>query len=109
MFLSVTKIVVAAVTETWFNDDIEEELISIDGYVISCKDRQQGRGGGVCIYLSEHLHLKRRTDLECLDMECMWLWLCPTRLPSPLTELWSVWFIVPLIGASKKGNVCVAT
>ena len=87
VFLSVNKIDVAAVTETWFNDDIEEELISIDGYVISCKDRQQGRGGGVCIYLSEHLHLKRRTDLECLDMECMWLWLCPTRLPRPLTGI----------------------
>ena len=31
VFLSVNKIDVAAVTETWFNDDIEEELISIDG------------------------------------------------------------------------------
>ena len=34
VFLSVNKIDVAAVSETWFNDDIEEELISIDGYVI---------------------------------------------------------------------------
>ena len=46
VFLSVNKIDVAAVTETWFNDDIEEELISIDGYMISRKDRRQGRGDG---------------------------------------------------------------
>ena len=31
VFLSVHKTDVAAVTETCFNDDIEEELISIDG------------------------------------------------------------------------------
>ena len=74
-------------TETWFNDDIEGELISIDGYVISRKDRQQSRGGGVSIYLSQHLHLKRRADLECPDMECLWLWLRPTRLPRPLTRI----------------------
>ena len=55
--------------------------------MISRKDRQQGRGGGVCIYLSQHLHLKRRADLECPDMECMWLWLRPTRLPRALTGI----------------------
>ena len=55
--------------------------------MISRKYRQQGRGGGVCIYLSQHLHLKRRADLECPDMECMWLWLRPTRLSRPPTGI----------------------
>ena len=45
-----------AVTETWFNEDIEDDLVSIYGYNLFHKDRLNRRGGGVCIYLSKLFH-----------------------------------------------------
>ena len=59
---------VAAVTETWFQHDILDSFISVDGYKIHRKDRQLGRGGGVCIYLSQSLEGKRCLDLESPDL-----------------------------------------
>ena len=78
---------VAAVTETWFQHDILDSFISVDGYEIHRKDRQLGRGGGVCIYLSQSLEGKRCLDLESPDFECMWVWLRPKRLLRPLSGL----------------------
>ena len=85
--LSVHTVNLVAVTETWLNDDIEDNLVSISGYNIFRRDRPYRRGGGVCVYLSEHIHAKRRTDLESDNFECLWLWLRPTRLPRPLSGM----------------------
>ena len=68
-------------------DDIEDNLVSVRGYNIFRRDRLHRRGGGVCVYLSEHIHAKRRTDLESDNFECLWLWLRPTRLPRPLSGI----------------------
>ena len=85
--LSVNTVNLVAVTETWLNDDIEDNLVSIRGYNIFRRDRPHRRGGEVCVYLSEHIHAKRRTDLESDNFECLWLWLRPTRLPRPLSGI----------------------
>ena len=85
--LSFNPVDIIAVTETWFNEDIEDNLVSIYGYNLFRKDRPNRRGGGVCIYLSELFYAKRRTDLERDDFECLWLWLRPTRLPRPLSGI----------------------
>lgn len=85
--LSVNTVNLVAVTETWLNDDIEDNLVSITGYNIFRKDRHYRRGGGVCVYLSEHIPAKRRTDLESDNFECLWLWLRPTRPPRPLSGI----------------------
>ena len=85
--LSVNTVNLVAVTETWLNDDIEDNLVSISGYNIFRRDRPYRRGGGVCVYLSEHIHAKRQTALESDNFECLWLWLRPTRLPRPLSGI----------------------
>ena len=85
--LSVNTVNLVAVTETWLKDDIEDNLVSIRGYNIFRRDRPHRRGGGVCVYLSEHIHAKRRIDLESDNFECLWLWLRPTRLPRPLSGI----------------------
>ena len=78
---------IAAVTETWFHDVIFDSFISVDGYEVHRKDRQLGRGGGVCIYLSQFLKGKRCLDLKSPHFECMWVWLRPGRLPKPLSRI----------------------
>jgi hypothetical protein len=79
--LSINPVDMVAVTETWFNEDIDDSLASIHDYNLFRKDRPNRRGGGVCIYL---FHANRQTDLENDNFECLWLWLRPPRLPRPL-------------------------
>ena len=62
--LSFNPVDIIAVTETWFNEDIEDNLVSIYGCNLFRKDRPSRRGGGVCIYLSELFYAKRRTNMK---------------------------------------------
>ena len=86
-FMSVNEVHIAAVTESWLTDEVHDDQISIGGYVIYRKDRMQCRGGGVCVYVSQQLPVRRRLDLEDPDLECMWLWTRPPRLPRPVSAV----------------------
>ena len=81
--LSVNTVDMVVVTETWFSDAFDDCSVSINGYNLFRRDRRNGRGGGVCIYISEILRANRRTDLDNDNFECLWLWLRPARLPRP--------------------------
>jgi hypothetical protein len=89
--LDITKqtmlIDVAVITETWLHDTHDCHLINISNFVLNRKDRINGRGGGVCAYVSSSIPCKRRFDLECPLFECMWVWLRPQRLPRPLAGI----------------------
>ena len=63
-FLSSRQPSVLAVTESWLNSDIEDGLVSINGYYIFRKDRPSRRGGGICVYLQQDIYAKRRLELE---------------------------------------------
>ena len=76
-----------AVTESWLNSDIEDGLVSINGYNIFRRDRSSRRGGGICVYLPQGTYAKRRLDLEHENLECLLLWLRPIRLPRPLSGI----------------------
>ena len=58
------KMDVIALTETWTNDDIDNDFLSLNGYeVIDRKDRadtDRGRGGGVLIYVDKKNALGER-------------------------------------------------
>ena len=71
--LSVNKVHMVVVTETWLSDTIDDCFVSINGYNLFRRDRLNGRGGGVCIYISEILRVNRRTDLKNDNLECLWL------------------------------------
>lgn len=47
----------------------------------------QRRGGVVCVYVSQQLPIRSRLDLEDPDLECMWLWTQPPRLPRPVSAV----------------------
>ena len=85
LLLSQNPVNVLAVTESWLNDDIDDDLVSISGYNLFRKDRSYRRGGGICVYLSQGIPVKRMIDLESHNFECAWLCLRPTRLPRPFS------------------------
>ena len=62
-----------AISESWLDSSISDAEMSIDGYNLERKDRNLN-GGGVaqCYVRSNILHL-RRPDLECDQLEIVWL------------------------------------
>ncbi len=76
-----------AITESWLHKDIDDSLISISDYNIYRNDGTGSRGGGVCVYSLKNIPCQRRLDFENPNFECLWLWICPTRLPRPLSAI----------------------
>ena len=76
---------IAAVSETWLHEGIENDILSIPNYNLVRQDRSVGRGGGVCAFVSNSIPYKRWTDLENPLYECLWLSLRPHRLPRKIS------------------------
>ena len=57
--VAISKPDIVAITETWTNDAIANELLQLDGYEIVARDDRNdtagGRGGGVLVYAAEEL------------------------------------------------------
>ena len=71
-FLSENSYDLLSLSETWTNEDITDNMLFIKGYTLERKDREDF-GGGVGCYVNEKLTYIRRCDLECRDLELMWL------------------------------------
>ena len=79
--------IVGAFTKSWLHSDIIDSLLLINAFNLFRKDRGGGRGGRICIYLSNSIPCKRRLDLENPIFQCLWLTLHPKRLPRPLSDI----------------------
>ena len=70
---------VFGICETFLNPSIDDISISLNGYKIERKDRcdsfseSTGNGGGVLIYVADHIDFVRRNDLESADVESIWI------------------------------------
>ena len=65
---------VAAFTETWLNDSILDDDLSISGFHTPVrKDRMTDSYGGIIIYVKDNINFKRRRDLEVDGIECIWI------------------------------------
>ena len=71
----------ALITETWLSNSIPDTVIEIPGYSLLRKDRVERRGGGVGIYIKHTLSFKVLDDLSCPDIESVWVYLRPPKLP----------------------------
>ena len=85
------KIHVMGISESHLVPDDSKELpgtankeIQIDGFITQRNDWQRGRGGGVVVYIRNSLKWIRRQDLECPDIECVWLEILFDKSKSPL-------------------------
>ena len=46
---------VICITEPWANKDIVYAELALTGYVMYTKDKREGRGGGVILYIEEYI------------------------------------------------------
>ena len=70
---------VFGICETFLNPAIDDISINVQGYKIERKDRYEsanavaGKGGGVLIYVADHVDYERRIDLESTEVESIWI------------------------------------
>ena len=64
---------VFCVSETWLGERFKGKDVGIPDYNIYRKDRVEALGGGVCIYIKNHLTVKVRKDLMFDEIEAVWL------------------------------------
>jgi exonuclease III len=60
-------------SETFLSDKVQDSEVAIPGYSLHRRDRGDRKGGGIAVYISEHLPAIRRPDLEHSQIEAVWL------------------------------------
>ena len=72
---------IAFISETWQPDQVSDDYIAIDGFNLFTKKRTAMKGS-VAVYIKDAVHARKLTDVDVPeDLECLWLWICPNRLP----------------------------
>ena len=66
-----SKVAVLSVTETWLDDTVTDQEISISGYSVLRKDRNR-HGGGVAMYIRQDIAFNPRTDFDDNNLESIW-------------------------------------
>ena len=70
----------AFITETWLNENIDDDAVQIPGYSLIHRDRNYRSGGGVCAYIKSQIPFKTLTCLQDVRFETLWLYLRPHKL-----------------------------
>ncbi len=88
--LGISNIDFLGLTEMWLNSSSPEAAISLPGYNVFRRDRLQGKGGGVLLYVknTKQIIWPSEITIECVDInmtlsaEMSFAVLCPYRQPS---------------------------
>jgi len=70
--LSNNNIHILAISETHLDSNIDNSLLHINRYNLYRYDRN-AYGGGVAIYVQNHIPAKIRNDFSCVGVEALWL------------------------------------
>ena len=70
----------AFITETWLNENIDDDAVQIPGYSLIRRDRNYRSGGGVCAYIKSQIPFKILTCLQDVRFETLRLYLRPHKL-----------------------------
>ena len=71
-----SSIDILALTETHIIDgqyDDNDSLFKIPGYQFIKRNRKDGKGGGVGMFIKDGVEWKRRHDMEHENLECIWI------------------------------------
>ena len=79
---------VACLTESWLSESISSDIVSMCGFSCFRRDRNDGRrGGGVVLYVNDALQSRRLSDLECGDVESLWVLCRYPRMPRSISHI----------------------
>ncbi len=63
---------IIAIGETWLSDNVSDSDLTLSGYHVPFYKHRGARGGGVMLYVKEHIGAIHRTDLEKNNTEILW-------------------------------------
>lgn len=69
--VKINNIHILALTETHLDASVNDGQINIHGYSLLRRDRNRN-GGGVALYIQNHIPFKRRDDLNVCQVEALW-------------------------------------
>ena len=69
----VTKSDIIALTETWLDSTIANQILSIGGFLPPIRNDRNRHGGGVLLYCADHLPVAPRPDLLVAGQESVWV------------------------------------
>ena len=107
---------IIGISESWTSDQITEAELRLDGYYIFRRDRKGKRGGGVLLYIANHINAKEvKTDVSAVFKEYIF---CEIELSGnkfklalcyrpPNTTLEEDKCIKELIKNNCKGNIVI--
>ena len=78
---------IAIITETWFHEQLPEQLVSVEQYTCYRRDRQHARGGGVCCYIKSDLPCTQLCEFESPDIESLWILYRANRMPRNISHV----------------------
>ncbi len=64
---------IIGIGETWLSDKVLESDLTLAGYHVPFFKHRGARGGGVMLYIKEHIGAIHRTDLERPETEILWV------------------------------------
>ena len=64
---------IICLTETWLDQRTSNNTISLNDYNLYRRDRFGDNHGGVCVYVKQNIYSRRRSDIERLNIECVWI------------------------------------
>ena len=69
------KVHLLGLSEAWLNCDHTDEMLSVPHYQIIRRDTAKQGHTGIAVYIHDNIYpfVKRRTDLESTEVECIWL------------------------------------
>ena len=85
--LAHTGLSIFAVIETEVDTSIPDRIIDVDGYRLVCRDRTS-KGGGVAVYLQDHLNFLIRGDLPEHNLELICIEIRPPRAKPFIILAW---------------------
>lgn len=78
---------IICITETWLDESVPSESLSLPNYDIIRADGSGRKGGGVALYVHETLPYRTRDELTNVDIECVWITCQPRKLPRSISRL----------------------
>ena len=61
---------IICISETWLDDSVSDDEITLDGYSLYRKDHNR-HGGGVAVFVCDRIGVKNRIDIETFDTETL--------------------------------------
>ena len=83
------------ISETWLKSNVEDDQLILPGYNLEWLDRRIRNHWGVCLFSNSKYKTSRLYNLECPNLEVMWVFGRPARLPRGVSCIVTATFYHP--------------